>query len=68
MNDQFQQEIAAAMPFVSRAIVALSERHRMFFDATKAIDKLGLPQHPVEDALARAVHWFRTKGYIKAAA
>jgi len=43
-------------------------RHRMFFDATKAIDKLGLPQHPVEDALARAVHWFRTKGYIKAAA
>ena len=43
-------------------------RHRMFFDASKAVEELGLPQHPIEDALARAVQWFRTKGYASAAA
>lgn len=40
-------------------------RHRMFFDASKAVRELGLPQSPVRDALARAVEWFRANGYVK---
>lgn len=36
----------------------LMSRKRMFFSAEKAIKELGLPQTPVEDALARAVRWF----------
>ncbi len=40
------------------------ERKRMFFDASRAVTELGLPQSPVRDALARAVEWFRTHGYI----
>jgi dihydroflavonol-4-reductase len=35
----------------------------MFFDAGKAIRELGLPQSPIQDALARAVAWFRENGY-----
>lgn len=35
----------------------------MFFDQSKAVSELGLPQSPVEDALARAVAWFRENGY-----
>lgn len=38
-------------------------RKTMFFDSTKAIRELGLPQSPVEGALARAVQWFRANGY-----
>lgn len=38
-------------------------RKRMFFDPGKAVRELGLPQSPVEDALARAVAWFRAHGY-----
>jgi dihydroflavonol-4-reductase len=38
-------------------------RHRMFFDAAKARRDLGLPQSPIEDALARAVTWFQREGY-----
>ncbi|MEN8375866.1 MAG: hopanoid-associated sugar epimerase [Gemmatimonadota bacterium] len=38
-------------------------RQRMFFDASKAVRELGLPQSPVEGALARAVEWFRVHGY-----
>jgi dihydroflavonol-4-reductase len=38
-------------------------RKTMFFDGGKAIRELGLPQSPIEDALARAVRWFREHGY-----
>ncbi|MGC8666581.1 MAG: hopanoid-associated sugar epimerase [Chthonomonadales bacterium] len=38
-------------------------RKRMFFDASRAVRELGLPQSPVEEALARAVSWFRSRGY-----
>lgn len=39
-------------------------RHRMYFDSGKAVRELGLPQTPVEEALARAVTWFRENGYL----
>jgi dihydroflavonol-4-reductase len=38
-------------------------RKTMFFDAAKAVRELGLPQSPVDGALARAVEWFRANGY-----
>jgi dihydroflavonol-4-reductase len=37
----------------------------MFFDSGKAVRELGLPQHPVDDALRKAVEWFQANGYIK---
>jgi len=40
----------------------LMSRKRMFFDASKAVSELGLPQSPVEDALRRSVEWFSRKG------
>jgi dihydroflavonol-4-reductase len=36
----------------------------MYFDASKAVCELGLPQTPIEDALARAIAWFRNEGYV----
>jgi dihydroflavonol-4-reductase len=38
---------------------------KMYFDATKAVRELGLPQTPVEDALARAARWFADHGYAR---
>ena len=40
-------------------------RHKMFFDASKAARELQMPQTPIEDALARAVAWFRANGYVR---
>jgi dihydroflavonol-4-reductase len=37
----------------------------MYFDASKAMRELGLPQTPVEEALRRAVAWFRENGYVR---
>jgi dihydroflavonol-4-reductase len=36
---------------------------KMFFDSSKAIRELGLPQTPVRQALAESVAWFRDNGY-----
>ncbi|MBI2194940.1 MAG: NAD-dependent epimerase/dehydratase family protein [Planctomycetes bacterium] len=39
-------------------------RHFMYFDASKAVRDLGLPQNPIENALADAIQWFSQNGYI----
>jgi len=40
----------------------------MFFDGSKAVRELGLPQSPIEPALRRAVDWFIARGYAPRAA
>jgi dihydroflavonol-4-reductase len=40
-------------------------RHKMWFDASKAVRELRLPQNSVEVALERAVHWFLKNGYVQ---
>jgi len=39
----------------------------MYFDPSKAIRELGLPQRPVRDALEKAVAWFYAHGYARTA-
>ena len=39
-------------------------KRRMFFDASKAVRELGLPQSPIEQALEEAVRWFTKHGYV----
>jgi dihydroflavonol-4-reductase len=52
-------------PRISLESVRMS-MHRMFFDAGKAVRELAFPQSPVEEALLRAVAWFREKGHVTA--
>jgi dihydroflavonol-4-reductase len=40
-------------------------RYKMFFNPSKAIHELGLPQTPPKRALSDAVDWFRANGYAK---
>ena len=49
-------------PRVSLTAVRMA-RKRMYFDASKALRELGLPQTPVEEALRDAVEWFVARGY-----
>ena len=39
--------------------------YRMFFDPSKAIKELGLPQTPPRQALEDAIQWFRENGYTQ---
>ena len=50
-------------PRVSWESVRMSKRE-MFFNSAKAVRELGLPQGSVEEALSKAVHWFRRNGYV----
>ncbi|MCE5314882.1 MAG: hopanoid-associated sugar epimerase [Armatimonadota bacterium] len=43
----------------------LMARKKMFFCSQKAVVELGLPQSPVEDALAAAAKWFQSHGYCE---
>ena len=54
--------LAGREPDVPLESVKLA-RHKMWFDSEKAVRELGLPQHPIENALERAVVWFRDHGY-----
>jgi len=40
-------------------------KYKMFFNPGKAIRELGLPQTSPKQALADAVEWFRTNGYVR---
>ncbi|MGE0821375.1 MAG: hopanoid-associated sugar epimerase [Candidatus Binatia bacterium] len=51
-------------PHVPPIGVKLSKK-KMFFDSTKAIRELGLPQTPVREALQKAVMWFIKNGYVE---
>lgn len=55
-----------------RPVIPLSgvkmARYFMYFDPSKAVRELGMPQSPVEAALAKAVAWFSENGYVKKAA
>ena len=51
-------------PFVPPVGVKLSKK-KMFFEATKAVRDLGLPQTPAREALRKAVVWFAENGYVK---
>ena len=37
----------------------------LYFDVTKAREKLGLVSTPIEESLKRSIEWFRKEGYIK---
>jgi len=64
--DTFVSGLRGREPRVSVESVKMST-HLMFFDASKAVRELGLPQTPVAEALERAVRWFRGNGYVAAA-
>jgi len=62
--DTLAARMTGCVPRVPLEGVRMS-RHKMFFDSGKAVRELELPQSPVEDALARAVAWFRENGYVR---
>ncbi len=37
----------------------------MYYDASKAVRELGMPQTPIEESLRKAVAWFKEHGYVR---
>lgn len=62
-GDELLSRLRSCPPRVPVVGVKMAAKH-MYFDASRAVRELGLPQTPVEQALEQAVHWFREKGYV----
>lgn len=43
---------------------AQMSRKAMYYDSSKAVRELGLPQNPIEKALEKAVRWFEENNYV----
>ncbi len=63
--EKVSDHITGKPPAVPLAGVKMAKYH-MYFDPSKAVRELGLPQNPVEDALKRAVEWFQQTGKVRA--
>lgn len=65
LSERVADHLTGRPPAVPMDAVRMA-RKRMFFDGGKAVRQLGMPQSPVEDALARAVRWFQANSYAPA--
>lgn len=54
-------------PPVTPAFARLGHMYA-YFDSSKAVRELGMPQTPIRTTVEKAVNWFRENGYVKAAA
>lgn len=64
INEFFMGSLLRREPGIPVEGVRMAKKH-MFFDSSKAVHELGLPQTPVEEALERAIRWFRDHGYVR---
>lgn len=55
--------ITGREPLIPLAGVQMAAKF-MYFDSSRAIRELGLPQTSIREALLRAVEWFRQNGYM----
>jgi dihydroflavonol-4-reductase len=63
-NEVWSTWITRRPPMIPLTAVKMAKKF-MFFDSQKAVQELGLPQTPVDQALQDAIQWFRGHGYIK---
>jgi len=64
VNEFWSTWITRRPPRIPLTAVRMARKF-MYFDAQKAVRELGLPQTPVDQALAEAIDWFRRHSYVK---
>jgi len=62
VNEFWASHISHGTPRMTVTAVRMAKKH-MYFDSSKAVQELGLPQTPARQALEAAVEWFRQNGY-----
>jgi dihydroflavonol-4-reductase len=61
--NEFISRITKRAPMIPLSGVRMARKY-MYFDCSKAVRELNLPQHPIEAALRRAITWFADNGYV----
>jgi dihydroflavonol-4-reductase len=65
VNEALSTWMTGRQPMIPVTGVKMA-RNYMYFDCSKAVRELQLPQNPVEGAIEKAIHWFEDNGYAKA--
>jgi dihydroflavonol-4-reductase len=65
LSEWIADRLTGRPPLIAVDAVRMAQK-KMYFDCGKAVRELGLPQSPVEEALTKAVRWFRANGYAPA--
>ena len=63
LDELFVGRLLGRTPSVTRDGVRLARRP-LYYDCSKAVRELGLPQTPVRKALEDAIAWFRENGHL----
>jgi dihydroflavonol-4-reductase len=61
---EFTSSLTRKPPIVTASEVRIG-RMTEWYDCSKAINELGLPQTPIEETIRKALEWFKANGYIK---
>ncbi|MEW5744979.1 MAG: hopanoid-associated sugar epimerase [Nitrospirota bacterium] len=62
VSEALANTVTGRHPAIPLTGVKMARRY-MYFDCSKAVQELDMPQTPVEQAVERAVAWFRENGY-----
>ncbi len=62
--DEALSRITDRYPKIPLTGVKMARKY-MYFDCSKAVRELNMPQNPIEVAIEKAVIWFRYHGYVK---
>jgi dihydroflavonol-4-reductase len=62
--DETLSRITGRYPRIPLTGVRMARKY-MYFDCSKAVRELNMPQNPIEVAIEKAINWFRERGYVK---
>jgi dihydroflavonol-4-reductase len=65
VDEAISRLIPGRCPAIPLTGVRMARKY-MYFDVSKAVRELNMPQRPVEGAIAGAAAWFAENGYVKA--
>jgi dihydroflavonol-4-reductase len=65
VDEAISRCISGRQPVIPLTGVKMARKY-MFFDCSRAVNELKLPQSPVESAIQRAIDWFERNGYVAA--
>ncbi len=62
LDEALSKWVTKRHPRIPLTGVKMAKKY-MFFDCSKAVRELHMPQNPIEGALERAINWFNDNGY-----
>jgi dihydroflavonol-4-reductase len=63
VDEAFSKWLTKRHPRIPLTGVKMARRY-MYFDCTRAVRELKMPQTPIESAMKRAIDWFKSNGYV----